>query len=209
AEAKKAESKKTDKKSDKKANSKKTEPQKTVAKKSEPKKADKKQVSKKADAPKANTSKTVAQKAAPKSSPAKANQSVANKGKSVRDSMLKDAHRYIGTPYRWAGTTPRGFDCSGYTSYIMQKQGISIPRSSRDQFSTLPRGSGKRGDLVFFYKKGTRTINHVGIYLGNGKMLHAPQTGSHVKIADITIPYWQQRMAGYRDPFGHRQVARK
>ena len=71
--------------------------------------------------------------------------------------------------------------------YLYQKQGVSIPRNSREQFSRLPVASNPQpGDLVFFRRNGT--INHVGLYLGGGKMLHAPQTGAKVRIEDMGRP---------------------
>lgn len=224
---KKASAKKAEKKAEKKvekASTKKAEPKKPAAKKSEPKK-DAKKVAVKKPEPKKDSQKATAKKPEPK----KNNKTVAAKGKkseptkssakssgkaspqnkSLRERFIADAHRYIGVPYRWAGTTPRGFDCSGYTFYVAGKLGFSIPRSSRDQFSALPKSNGKRGDLVFFRKKGGGPINHVGIYLGGGKMIHSPQTGSHVKVVSINTPYWQKRLAGYRDPFTARQVAKR
>ena len=81
--------------------------------------------------------------------------------------------------------------------YLYQKQGVSIPRNSREQFSRLPVASNPQpGDLVFFRRNGT--INHVGLYLGGGKMLHAPQTGAKVRIEDMGRPNWKRRYAGAR-----------
>lgn len=114
-----------------------------------------------------------------------------------RDSLLSQGKKLIGTPYLWGGTSPKGFDCSGLVHYLYGKHGVSLPRSSRDQFASLPAVDHPQpGDLVFFRKKGV--INHVGIYVGDGKMLHAPQTGSHVRIESIEKPNWQRRYAGAR-----------
>ncbi|MDO4643940.1 MAG: C40 family peptidase [Cardiobacteriaceae bacterium] len=103
----------------------------------------------------------------------------------------------MGTPYLWGGTTPKGFDCSGLVQYLYHKQGISVPRNSREQFAHLPAANSPQpGDLVFFRRNGK--INHVGLYLGSGKMLHSPQTGSTVRIENIDRPKWQRRYAGAR-----------
>ena len=111
--------------------------------------------------------------------------------------MLNHGKKFIGTPYLWGGTSPKGFDCSGLVHYIYQKQGVSIPRNSREQFSRLPVANNPQpGDLVFFRRNGV--INHVGLYLGGGKMLHAPQTGAKVRIENIERPNWKRRYAGAR-----------
>lgn len=115
----------------------------------------------------------------------------------TRHNVLLKSKKYIGTPYLWGGTTPKGFDCSGLIHYLYGKQGISIPRNSREQFSRLQATSDPQpGDLVFFRKKGV--INHVGLYLGNGQMLHAPQTGMSVRIENIKRGKWPGRYAGAR-----------
>ena len=114
-----------------------------------------------------------------------------------RSTLLNHGKKFIGTPYVWGGASPKGFDCSGLVHYLYQKQGVSIPRNSREQFSRLPVASNPQpGDLVFFRRNGV--INHVGLYLGGGKMLHAPQTGSKVRIEDMGRPNWKRRYAGAR-----------
>ena len=121
----------------------------------------------------------------------------ANGISSARSTLLNHGKKFIGTPYVWGGTSPKGFDCSGLVHYLYQKQGVSIPRNSREQFSRLPVASNPQpGDLVFFRRNGT--INHVGLYLGGGKMLHAPQTGAKVRIEDMGRPNWKRRYAGAR-----------
>jgi peptidoglycan DL-endopeptidase CwlO len=93
------------------------------------------------------------------------------------------AKNYMGVPYVWGGTTPNGFDCSGFTSYVFRNAvGIELPRVSRDQqnFGTrIATNQVQPGDLVF---KGFPAY-HVGIYIGGGKYIHAPQTGDVVKIS--------------------------
>jgi cell wall-associated NlpC family hydrolase len=96
--------------------------------------------------------------------------------------ILAIAPRYRGVPYRAGGTTPRGFDCSGYTRYVFSRMGISIPRVSRDQYRAskpISRASAVPGDLVFFYS-GSGWIYHVAIYAGNGYVWHSPYPGKRV-----------------------------
>ena len=125
-----------------------------------------------------------------------------------RDSVIAQGKQLIGTPYLWGGSSPKGFDCSGLVQYLYKKHGISLPRSSRDQFASLPAiNDPQPGDLVFFRRNGV--INHVGIYLGNGNMLHSPQTGSNVRIESMEKPNWQRRYAGARRALPAQQVVAK
>src|SRR5688572_20147238 len=90
----------------------------------------------------------------------------------------------LGKPYVWGGAGPNGFDCSGLTQFAYGAAGIALPHSSRMQagVGTLVAPGGMQpGDLVFFYSP----ISHVGIYIGNNQVVHAPTSGSVVKIADI------------------------
>ncbi|CAH2717061.1 hypothetical protein BACCIP111895_04250 [Neobacillus rhizosphaerae] len=96
--------------------------------------------------------------------------------------IIATAKQYLGVPYVWGGTTPSGFDCSGFTSYVYRSVGINLPRVSRDQQNVGTRISPSQvqpGDLVF---RGSPAY-HVGIYIGGGQYIHAPQTGDVVKIA--------------------------
>ena len=106
------------------------------------------------------------------------------------------AANYAGTPYRWGGTTPRGFDCSGYTQFVYARLGIKIPRTSQAQFnsSRKVRKNVRPGDLVFFFRTTTRTVYHVGIYAGNNRIWHSPRPGSEVHKAKI----WTTKWAGGR-----------
>ncbi len=91
------------------------------------------------------------------------------------------ALQYVGSPYVWAGSSPAGFDCSGFVMYVYKKVGISLPHSSRMQYSSgvaVSRGDLRPGDLVFFYSP----IHHVGIYIGDGKMINAAGVGKGVRI---------------------------
>ncbi len=96
--------------------------------------------------------------------------------------IIATAKQYLGVPYVWGGSSPSGFDCSGFTKYVFGKNGINLPRVSRDQQNFGTRISPSQvqpGDLVF---NGSPAY-HVGIYIGGGQYIHAPQTGDVVKIA--------------------------
>lgn len=113
--------------------------------------------------------------------------------------VVTEAKKYIGSPYLWGGTTPSGFDCSGYTSYVFNKVGITIPRTASTQWSGLRVVSTPMpGDLLFFetYASGP---THVGIYLGENKFIQAGSMG--VSIADMTNSYWKPRYLGARTAF--------
>jgi len=103
------------------------------------------------------------------------------------------AKRYLGVPYLWGGTSPSGFDCSGLCQYAYREIGISIPRTSRAQFTTgqfIPPSRTdllEPGDLVFFaYGGDPSQVHHVGMYVGGGVFIHAPGTGDHVKYSSLT-----------------------
>jgi cell wall-associated NlpC family hydrolase len=98
------------------------------------------------------------------------------------NAVIANAKQYLGVPYVWGGSTPSGFDCSGFVSYVYRSVGISLPRTSSAQQNVGTRISLNQvqpGDLVF---RGTPAY-HVGIYIGGGQYIHAPQTGDVVKIA--------------------------
>ncbi|TNM61164.1 hypothetical protein FHN55_17185 [Streptomyces sp. NP160] len=100
--------------------------------------------------------------------------------------VLATASQYIGTPYRFGGTTPSGFDCSGYTQHVFAKNGISIPRTADAQMDASTRISASQarpGDLVFFVRGGR--AYHVGIYTGDGRMMDSPRSGKTVTERSI------------------------
>jgi cell wall-associated NlpC family hydrolase len=103
------------------------------------------------------------------------------------------AKRYLGVPYVWGGTSPSGFDCSGLVQYCYAQIGVSLPRTSREQFTAGAYIAPDRldllkdGDLVFFgYNGDANQIHHVGIYCGDGDFIEAPFTGSVVRISSLT-----------------------
>ena len=116
--------------------------------------------------------------ARPQSNP---NPPAANSGGS-RAAVIAYAKRFIGVPYVWGGTTPSGFDCSGLVQYVYRNSvGVNLPRVSQAQLNAgrhIPAGQAQPGDMVNYY-------THVGIYLGNGYMIHAPQPGDRVKISRV------------------------
>jgi cell wall-associated NlpC family hydrolase len=115
-----------------------------------------------------------------------------------RGKIVHTAERYIGVKYKYGGATPSGFDCSGFTMYVYNKNGIDIPRSATAQFKSGTRinlRKARPGDLVFFHTSGS-TVSHVGIYAGDYRFIHAPSSGKSVMYADIKSKYWRKRFIG-------------
>lgn len=114
---------------------------------------------------------------------------------------VEKAMDYLGTPYVWGGTTPNGFDCSGLVQYVYKQLGKEITRTTYSQWDNsdlkdVTYDSLKEGDLMYFAKNGD--IHHVAMYVGDGKMLHAPSTGDFVKVQEITDYYKNQFVGAKR-----------
>ena len=110
------------------------------------------------------------------------------------DRLVTRAMKYLGTPYRYGGTSPAGFDCSGFVYYLYGAVfGQTIPRMPHEMASEgkpVAQSDLKRGDLVFFGYRGTFT--HVGIYAGNGQFVHATHRGSPVMVTSLDADYYRQ-----------------
>lgn len=121
----------------------------------------------------------------------------------LRAELVRTAKRFIGVPYRWGGEDRQnGFDCSGLTMVCYRLNGLNLPRNSRSQFSRgrwIPKARLQEGDLVFFATRGGKRVSHVGIYIGNGKFVHAPRTGKKVRIEKMSNSWFAKRYMGGRN----------
>ncbi len=118
------------------------------------------------------------------------------------NAVLMRAISLVGTPYRYGGNTPEGgFDCSGLVNYVYRDVlDLRLPRTSRElaavQGPPISAGELVSGDLVFFGEAGE--VSHVGIYVGEGRFVHAPRTGGTVRLQRLDGPWWQQHYSGAR-----------
>jgi peptidoglycan DL-endopeptidase CwlO len=118
---------------------------------------------------------------------------------SIANAIIETGKAYIGVNYVYGGTSPSGFDCSGYVQYVFAKHGISLPRISRDQYrsgTSVSYTNLQPGDLVFFSLAKNGVVDHEGIYIGNGQFLNA---ASSKGVTIYTLgPYWQSAYVGAR-----------
>ena len=124
----------------------------------------------------------------------------AKKGRTAQINATLVAKKQINKKYRWGGTNPyTGFDCSGLMQYAYKASKIFLPRTAAAQYKHTKRVSMKNlkvGDLIFFHTRRTRArVNHVGIYLGGGKFIHAPRRGKLVSVTDLNS-YWRRKAVG-------------
>ncbi len=117
---------------------------------------------------------------------------VSSKGQAI----VEAAKQYIGVPYVYGGSSPSGFDCSGFVYYLYKNAGVTLNRVAADQMTNgtwVPKNALQPGDIVGFANK-SGYINHVGIYAGNGMMIHAPQTGEYVRYESIVTGNYANRL---------------
>lgn len=118
--------------------------------------------------------------------------------------VVELAKRYLGTPYVYGGSSPSGFDCSGFTSYIYAQMGVKINRVAADQMTNgvwVDKSQLQPGDIVGFYNGSGTYVGHVGIYVGNGMMIHSPHTGAVVRYETIATGTYANRYAAGRRIF--------
>lgn len=114
--------------------------------------------------------------------------------------VVATARKYIGVPYVWGGTSPSGFDCSGFTQYVLKAHGVTIPRTTKQQYTvgkSVSKSDLKPGDLVFFQNTYTTGISHVGFYVGDGKFIHS-SSSKGITITALSNSYWSGRYYGAR-----------
>ena len=114
--------------------------------------------------------------------------------------LVSMALGYRGVPYRFGGSDPAGFDCSGFVQYVFRLAGSLLPREVRDQFSVgreVDREEVLPGDLVFFQTV-SRGASHVGLAIGDGQFIHAPSSNGVVRVERLASSYWARRFVGAR-----------
>ncbi|MBW1804546.1 MAG: C40 family peptidase [Deltaproteobacteria bacterium] len=120
----------------------------------------------------------------------------------LRKDIVKTAEGFIGLPYRWGGSSPEeGFDCSGLTMAVYRLNGLNLPRNSKDQYTAgnpIGRRKLKKGDLVFFKISKGKKVSHVGVYVGEGKFIHAPGNGKKIRKDLLSNTYYAAHYIGAR-----------
>jgi len=118
---------------------------------------------------------------------------------SVRARVVDTALSMVGTPYRYGGSSPAGFDCSGLVYFSYDAAGVSLPRTTTELLRAsrgIALREAREGDLLFF--EITSKPDHVGIFIGNGQFVHAPSTGKQVSIATLEDPFWRSSFVSAR-----------
>jgi cell wall-associated NlpC family hydrolase len=116
---------------------------------------------------------------------------------SVGSEIVIRAISLLGAPYKWGGSGPKAFDCSGLVQFVHNELGISVPRTAEEQYRAATRVDFEDlepGDLLFFKIRG-RKVSHVAIYAGSGRFVHAPQTGRPIELRTLDDGYYRPRLA--------------
>jgi len=120
----------------------------------------------------------------------------------IREELIKTAESFVGVPYLWGGSSPNtGFDCSGLSMTVYQLNGLDLPRSTREQYETgtpVERNDLLKGDLVFFTTSGKGKVAHVGVYVGDGRFIHAPGRGKNIRVDYLSRSYYKKWYLGGR-----------
>jgi cell wall-associated NlpC family hydrolase len=125
----------------------------------------------------------------------------------IEDQLLARARSQINTPYQFGGTSPKtGFDCSGFVGWVYQQVTVApLPRTAAAIFSLsapkVAKNALSKGDLLFYRIRGNR-ISHVGMYIGEGKFIHATRAGQPLRVESTELPYWKKRFAGAKRLLG-------
>jgi murein DD-endopeptidase len=112
----------------------------------------------------------------------------------------EQAAKMVGRPYRYGGSSPAGFDCSGLVLYSFRHAGVALPHNTVRQRAAsrlIKVAELQRGDLLFFDQEGKKN-SHVGIYLGDGRFVHAPSSGKSVRSDALSNPYWKKHLSEVR-----------
>lgn len=112
------------------------------------------------------------------------------------------ALRQLGTPYKYGGSSPSGFDCSGLVVFAYHKAGVDLPRTTKGLWNELGQVKKKNlrtGDILFFRIGGK--VSHVGMYLGSGRFIHSPQSGQEVSVANLESGFYRQTFVGAARPY--------
>ena len=125
--------------------------------------------------------------------------STGTSGSVTGNQIAAKAKQYLGVPYKWGGTTPSGFDCSGFVYYVYRSMGINISRTiatMNSQGTKVSKSDLQPGDIVIFQNTYKSGLSHVGIYVGDGKFIHAPSSGKVVSYADLYSNYYIEHYYG-------------
>lgn len=123
----------------------------------------------------------------------------ASSGTAAGNKIVATAKQYLGVPYKWGGTDPSGFDCSGFVYYVLRCNGINVSRTQVPMYSEgtpVSKANLQPGDLVFFQNTYKAGLSHVGIYVGDGQFIHAPSSGRVVSYADLNSDYYTAHYYG-------------